>query len=122
MALASSIGFFSPLLWLLLSSLTFKSPGGLKVGLWGSPSVLCSSCPARCGGGALRGLATGCPGRGASGPAGACELGRLRPAPTESRAVVVTRPSCQSPLSATQPSAETAAAPILLSFQEKPLA
>ena len=75
------------MLWLrlLLSGLAFKSPGGLKVGLWGSPSVLCSSCPARCGGGALRGLAAGCPGRGVSGRTGDCELGRLRPAPTESR-------------------------------------
>ena len=70
-----------PLLWLLLSGLAFKSPGGLKVGLWGSPSVLCSSCLAGCGGGALRGLAAGCPGRGTSGRTGACELGRLRPPP-----------------------------------------
>lgn len=35
-------------------------------------------------------MATGCPGRCVSGQAGDCELGRLRPALTESRAVVVT--------------------------------
>lgn len=73
--------------------------------------VLCSSCPARCGGGALRGW-PGCLGRGASGRAELMSWDAQAPPLLSHELLLSLVLAVKVPSSATQPP-ETAAAPIL---------